>query len=347
MTRFLLLCKRQLMQPSFCLLCLLLPITCLSIHNLEENSQSSLSVGLYTEPSNSASDSAFLTNVFTKLTSDNGSIVFQIFTEKDAMLEQTARNELDCAYSFDEDLYTKLLQQKEKNSITCYTSPSTIMDALSREVLFAALFQQLGKDIAVQYMKDSGIFEDSQIELVSKLYHRYQTGNKVFSLEYQYLNSTKTSALSKQSSPSAASMPIRGFIAVLLLVSGLTGGITWLYDKECKLSVSAVCSIFIPLFFMSLSAIFTLFLTKEAHSLGKEFIICSLYLLFIIIFVRLLLQFIKNPTILTVSVPVLTLGSLIFCPIFVNLSTLMPFFQIMEKLFPPYYYLLLCRYIIT
>ena len=150
-----------------------------------------------------------------------------------------------------------------------------------------------------------------------------------------------------RSSPTATAMPIRGFIAVLLLVSGLAGGVTWLNDKECKLPVSAICSISIPLLFMSISAILTLFLTEEAHSFRKEIGIFFIYLLLLIIFVRLLLLFIKNPTILTVSIPVLTLGSLIYCPIFVNLGTLMPFFRIIEKLFPPYYYLLLCRYIIT
>lgn len=329
MTRFFILCKRQLTQPVFLLLCLILPAACLFIRNLEQNSRSSLTVGLYTE----AADS-FLNAVFSDLVSDSRSIVFQIYTDKNRLIEQTARNEIDCAYDFDKILYTKLCENNYKNSVTCYVSPSTIMSELSREIIFAALFRRFGEHIAVSYIEEARL-PDTEI---SALYQNYLNGDEVFSLNYQYLSTIEKTP---DTAPASAAMPVRGFIAVLLLVSGLSGGVTWLSDRERKLPVPALSAILIPLFFMSVSSVVTLLLTKEAGNLIKELTALGIYLMMILIFVRLLLFVIKKPSVLAAVIPVLTLGSLIFCPIFISLGAVLPFFGIMQRLFLPYYYLLI------
>ena len=137
-------------------------------------------------------------------------------------------------------------------------------------------------------------------------------------------------------------MPVRGFIAILLFISGLSGGITSLSDKKNKLPVSNIATILIPLIFMALSSFLSLLLTGEIKNWGKELVILGIYGLLILLFIQFLLFFIKKPEILAASIPFFTFGSLIFCPILVNLSTAIPFFRIMEKFFIPYYYLVLC-----
>lgn len=336
MVRFFILCKRQLMQPAFLLLCLLLPVSCFFIRHLEKNSHSSLSVGLYADDADS-----FTASVLAGLCSENGSVRFQIFDDRDSMIEKTAANGLDCSYAFESGLYARLKDKDYKDRITCYISSSTIMDKLTREMVFSVMFRQMGEEIAVSYAEESGIFADRQaLARISSLYQSYADGEEIFSLDYQYLD---TPARDPGQAPTAATMPVRGFIAVFLLVGGLSGGITWLSDRERGLPVPASCQILIPLLFLSVSSCLTLFLTKEAGGWLKELASLVLYLLLILIFVRILLVFIRNPATLSAAIPVLTLGSLIFCPIFINLRALFPFFKVMEKIFLPYYYLSFCN----
>ena len=336
MVRFSILCKRQLKQPAFLLLCLLLPVSCFLIRHLETNSRSSLIVGLYTDETDGFTESILLS-----LCSKTGSVRFQLFDDRTSMMEKTAANELDCSYAFEAGLHARLKDTDYKHCITCYVSPSTIADKLSEEVVFAALFRRFGEEIAVSYAEESGIFSDRQaLAQISSLYQSYIEGEEVFSLNYQYLD---TPAGETGQAPSAAAMPVRGFIAVSLLVGGLSGGITWLSDRERGLSVSAVCQILIPLLFLSASSCLTLFLTKEAGGWIKEITSLVVYLLLILCFVRVLLIFIKSPTALSAMIPVLALGSLVFCPIFINLGALLPFFKVLEKLFLPYYYLAFCH----
>lgn len=339
MKRFLILCKRQLIQPVFLLLCLLLPVSCLFVRKLEQGSSSPLCIGLYAEEPDALTDTCF-----SDLADGSRNLTFEVYSDRETMQNDVATAVLDCAYAFDKGFHTKLLEKDYKNSITCYVSPSTVIRDLSREVVFASLFRALGEDIAAAYAGKAGIFEDTQyraaMQEIAELYHKYADGQEVFSLDYQYLDT-----FGKEPSDTAASavaMPVRGLIAVLLFISGLTGGVTYLSDRERKLPVSAICSVSIPLLFMAASSCLTLWLTGEAGNRINELIALTLYLLLILLFVRLLLVIIKKPALLSASIPVFALGSLIFCPIFINLGAALPFFAVMEKLFLPYYYLLLC-----
>lgn len=338
MKRFLLLCKRQLIQPVFLLLCLFLPFSCLFVRKLEQDSASSLYIGLYAKEPDALTDACF-----SELKDNSKSLVFQIYTDEEMMRNDVAKAALDCAYAFDKGFHARLLEKDYKNSITCYVSASTVMDDLSREVVFSALFRVFGEDIAVTYAGRAGIFETEQAETavqkIAELYHNYAEGQEVFSLDYQYLNTLAEEP--SNSAPSAITMPVRGLIAVLLFISGLAGGVTCLSDHEKKLTVSSIYSISIPMLFMAASSLVTLWLTKEAGSFIKELTALLLYMLLILLFVRLLLVIIKKPALLSASIPVFALGSLIFCPIFINLGAVLPFFSVMEKLFLPYYYLLL------
>lgn len=338
MRRFILLCKRQLTQPVFFLLCLLLPASCLFVRNLERHSATSLCIGLY-----AAEPDELTSACFADLSAGNrrNALSFQIYTDTKAMRNDVANGSLDCAYAFGRAFYAQLLEKNYKKLITCYVSDSSIMEDLSREVVFASLFRILGEDIVVSYAEDADIFAGKQeaiaLRKISALYDKYNKGEEVFSLNYQYLDThTEEPVIS-----SYVAMPVRGLIAVLLFISGLTGGVSYLADREKKLPVCAAHCILIPLLFMGISACITLWLTDEAGNCWHELFALMAYLFLILVFVRLLLLFIKKPALLSASIPVFALGSLIFCPIFINLGAILPFFAIMEKLFVPYYYLLM------
>ena len=128
MTRFFLLCKRQLLQPSFLLFCFLLPVISLIAASLSQGPSPSLTIGLYKETGTAltSADTALIDNIFSTLskTNTNGSYTFQIYSDKNIMLNQVASNQIDCAYIFPSDLHAKLLKNNYKNCITCYPCPS-------------------------------------------------------------------------------------------------------------------------------------------------------------------------------------------------------------------------------
>ena len=57
------------------------------------------------------------------------------------------------------------------------------------------------------------------------------------------------------------------------------------------------------------------------------------------IFAAVFSLIVRHSRIFTVCIPMLLLGSLIFCPVFINAGSYIPAARFAEKLFVPYYYL--------
>jgi len=70
-----------------------------------------------------------------------------------------------------------------------------------------------------------------------------------------------------------------------------------------------------------------------------EIIAMGLYVLLVCGFSYLLKLIVKSGTDICVMLPVITIGSLIFCPVFIDASKFIPFISCINKLFPPFYYL--------
>lgn len=185
MKRFCLLCKRQLKQPIFLFLCLLLPFSCLLVSHLEQNSSSAVRIGLLAE-----APDAFTAAVFSDLCSNTRSITFDVFSDEEQMRTEVMRGNLDCAYQFCADFHTRLLDDNYKKTILCYTSSGTMMKALSEEVVFSSIFKQLGADILADYALSVTATKDIPLTRLSDLYQKYLYGEQVFSLSYEYLDST-------------------------------------------------------------------------------------------------------------------------------------------------------------
>ena len=90
---------------------------------------------------------------------------------------------------------------------------------------------------------------------------------------------------------------------------------------------------------MALSGIVTIYLSNTYTYISREIIAMGLYILLVCGFCYLLKLIVKSGTDICLSLPILTIGSLIFCPVFIDASKFIPFMSWVNKLFPSYYYL--------
>ena len=74
-----------------------------------------------------------------------------------------------------EDLGERLRNKKIKNTITLYTSPSTVTGSLSTESIFAALARLYDRQILVDHMQD---------EATGDLYDTWYANGNIFHFEY-------------------------------------------------------------------------------------------------------------------------------------------------------------------
>lgn len=337
--------KRNFKNPAYTLFLIGLPLLMFHISNLASSQNKGLiQVGIFSDNPDSLTQ-----DIIEELITIEGAVSFHLYNTKEDLIYNIKNAYLECGYEFPENFKDRIDKMNYKDSINLITSPSTVTSTIINEIIFGAISKTYGSEIATSYVKNNSLFndnEESAVLFTKERYEFYNTNDTTFSLTYEYLDRS-SNVLEPESNTSI--MPIRGILAVLLFVAGLFASVSWLEEKESG-SLAALANYFyktskyltllaalIPL---SVSFLLTLKITNTWNGFGKELIALILYFILIMIFCGILSTIIKNSFVLGSLIPVFSIGSLIFCPIFIDISNLIPMLKILEKLFLPFYYLL-------
>lgn len=141
---------------------------------------------------------------------------------------------------------------------------------------------------------------------------------------------------------------IHGMVSVLILISGLFGAVKWFEDEKRGLyssfnSIEKVVigfiSILAPALLMALSGLAAIYLSNSYTIMSVEIVAIGLYVLLVSGFSYVLKLLVRSGTDICAILPVLIIGSLIFCPVFIDASKFINFIYYINKLFPSFYYL--------
>lgn len=315
-------------------------------------------IGYYIEKQ----DHEFTKVLYKSLVEASGKIDFIEYADLDEMLEDTSASTLECSYVFTEDLFNGLTEDDYKNTILRFTSPSTVISSMVDEMVFTAVFRAFGDTALCVYVDENPeIFtEHDADELKLALRNAYEkqldTGH-TFSLNFKAYGDT-----AKDNTASASRLPIHGIIAVFLFLCMLLACSDYCTElergtfnmlsprRQFILSSCFIESWLIPAF---TSSALTLIIAALKISLDISpsvtpglstvfYEIVALFSYFIILTISglILNLIIKKSLLISALIPVLITGSLIFCPVIISLSAILPIARVVEKLFLPYYYLI-------
>lgn len=167
--------------------------------------------------------------------------------------------------------------------------------------------------------------------------------------------------------------PMKGVFAVLIFISGMCGMLEYEKDKKEKRFLrlapnwmTYIVNIWIPTLYTSLAVLVCLWITDalQLHACsggtadipgmvevllgvwspgmwGKQIGSLILYQEIIVLYCCILRGLLHRQETIAVAIPIMTLGSLVCAPVFVRLSMYMPLFEVLEKLFPATYYLMM------
>ena len=333
--------KRLIKNPAFICMLIIMPLLITMFNKVDTKEEKNILVGVYYEEE----DLSKL--ICENLKNKEGYIKFLVYDNKDEMIEAVENKKLECAYIFPSDFKERLDNYKIKKCITCIESPSTILSSLSDEVVFAGIIGEYGKNIAVDFAKENNIGDGANSnENIARNYEKFNTPGKTFSIDYKYIETDGSNSTGIKDK--TTTYVIHGIVSVLILISGLFGAVKWFDDEkmglyssfssEAKVIIGFI-SILAPTMLMALSGIITIYLSNTHTYMSREIIAIGLYVLLVCGFSYLLKLFVKSGTDICAILPVITIGSLIFCPVFIDASKFIPFISWINKLFPSFYYL--------
>lgn len=338
-TWFLLFLKRFLKSPAFCIVLCLPVLISILYTGMSHAEEKPIKIGLVWQEESELSQEAG-----TYLTQREGAFQYKRYLEEKELVQAVKSREIECGYIFPVDLELRLDKQEMKKSIRCIESPATIFSKVTDETVFSAVFRQYSKKMAVNYAIKNDASKIAEAEIVAESFERNIRNGETFSFQYETLEGEPI----EKNGMGILLSPIRGMGAVLILIGAMMGAMRWSRDKKRGLFVamtpefrinSVFLSVLAPAFLLGVSVLIAIFIAEENWQGLKEFYYLIIYLIAVAGFSAIACYLGRKEENLCSLLPILTLGSFLFCPIFFRISDIFPLFRILEKLFLPYYYL--------
>lgn len=326
-------CKRYLKKTAFLLLLLLFPVISLWISALEKEPFDGVQIGVF------AQGDELSREVLDRLLEKNGMIRFYACESREELLKDTASRKAECGFVLPENLEEMLEQKEYRRSILVYRTASTVMDGFAKEAVTAAVMECYGGEILTGYLTEANLFEEQVLDL----YETYLSDGSTFHFESR----TESGELETGEELVVRVFPLKGLIAVYLMAAGLFAAARGKEDEEKGLFLPLpyegrwkcmAAAGFAPVFLAALSCLAALAVSGELT--GRGALALNFYAALSWGYGFLLQRILRKPAALYSVIPFLILGSVVFCPVFLDLAKWIPGGEKIRYFFLPWYYFL-------
>ena len=337
-----LLSKRLLQRKSFFCLLFLLPVMVLSLRFAFTEKDSTFRVGLYTPTNNPNTLEYQLVQELCK--EANQMITYTCCNSIEEVKEGVMKEDFSCGYIFPDHLEEQLEHYHKKNTPLIQVfhgenSSYRIMD----ELIFGKIYHKLSFYILTAHMKEKTGFSQKDV-----LYeHRASYGISTDLFLFQHSDGSTNTFLSNQNQ-NFLLLPIRGIMAIFLLLAGIIGTGYWYQDEQKKLfskftyekkQLLSLSYIMLPIFLISTVGFCAIYITQIKSSFLNELLCFSLYTFFLTTYCYFFKTLLPNVHCFFSYLFILVVGSLVACPIFINITDTTFVLQLLNRLTPVSYYL--------
>ena len=342
---FFLLLKRLIKKPGMWIISIVIIAATIMVQKYNKADSSNLvNVGLIID-----NDDEISYKTARNLINGSYSVNFYIADSYDTMTENILNNEDYCGYIFCDNLKERLDSGDIKECITLVKLSDDFLSSMLNEIVFAELFKVYGKDIAVGDVVKSGIFGEDTPEAAARMeerYSEYENGSSTFHLEFEDINNNDN-ASHDAGTIGVSLFSIRGVMAVVVAIAGLTGCVWWKNEEKQGLFkamrplhkyMGAFLYSIAAAFLMGIVAIIVIFIThSQIYGIFYEILKMLLYIIEVGIMGMIICLIIRDRLFLTALIPVYAILCFIACPVFVDLSTIIPALKYISRLLLPYY----------
>lgn len=342
MTWSILIGKRLCKKPLFLFSLLLIPLLAWSLQLCMHSKEGALKVAVYTD--STAADSLENRLIDRLSTLSSSAVTFYRCSSEAELRQDVDNNNAGCGYIFPKQLDELLAEHitSYKPVITIYRHKDEVTSRLVDEVVYSQLYSDYSYKLVRQHIrKQTGSVDE---EALSRLYESYRTGYTF--IRYEYADGTKNTVLSNKTG-NYMLFPLRGMTAVFILLTGLLGTLFWQIDKERQVFVwlktnthrIKLLYLWIPTLLGGTLGIITIAISGLGSSPIREITAMLCYTIAVVGFCDFVSSLTSRSTTIPAIIPIATVGSILLCPVFTDLTKLLPIIRPLRHLTPVSYYL--------
>ncbi|MCH5267695.1 MAG: hypothetical protein J1E62_05050 [Lachnospiraceae bacterium] len=339
--------KRLWKKPLFVFSLILIPLPVWGLQLTFSSKDAIMKVALYCDNFDPAkSDNRLECEIMKRLLSyHTGAVTFYACDSPEDLERDVERNTATCGYVFPENM-SQLLEKHIINRtpvIIGYRHHSEFTSRLVDEFVYSELYSDYSFSLLKQHISaQTGSADEEKLHF---LYDKYRT--EYTFMEYEYIDGTKNKVLSDDNT-NYTLLPLRGMVATLILLSGLVGSLFWCVDKErhvftwLKKGSHRIKLLYltIPAGLGGILGIYAITSTGFATSLPVEIASMFCYILAVVGFCDILSTLIPGPNAYPAILPIATVGSVLLCPVFADLTSFIPAIRPLRWFTPVSHYLL-------
>lgn len=349
--------KRLLLKKRILFLMLAFPLLCLGISIYCHDEKPLLQVALYNQGGTHLAE-----QTITELEDMQDVIHFYRASNAEELYTDVANTTAECGYIFTKNYTLEhiLDQAYWENSVQVVESPGSMLTGTMNELVFASFFRLYNKELLRDYLSQEGVLKKAKdIPLAQTdgdtIFDSHCADGSTFSFSFTEGSEGTDSATADDISKEAHAVTntfltdmCRGILSVLILLAALCGLLILHKDRTSSLflplpaglqPVMEWLEVLAPASLVALSGWIGICLLPAHRNLIWESIGLLLYVLEASCGVCLFDRLVRHGSYIQATIPLLTLGALIFPPIFLDFSAYMKAMTVPKYLFINSYYL--------
>ena len=352
-----LLARRLWRQPAYIGLLVLIPILGYAVNVMERGERGGAAVSVCVE------EGAWSSQIAKGLRQEDADSVLAFVLCDDAETAEysVVSGSADCGFLIPADIEERVMDGDWRKCITVYETAQSSITGMAKERISGVIFQLYSEQCYEDYM---GQISEDIVDFAVDAYEVHLADDSTFG--FQYMNEDQYSQYNDDKSDTydAAVFPIKGVFAVVIFISGMCGMLEYDTDRQEKRFLriapnwlTYVVDVWMTTLFVSVAVAVCLWISDGVRASDGGFPIATLlsvwsvnmwlsqigqlivYQCIIVLYCSVLGTILRRPETIAAAIPILSLGSLVCAPVFVNLGAYLPVFAVLEKLFPVTYYL--------
>lgn len=343
----LLMTKRLMKKPSFIIILVLLPVILVMYRFIITEDDATIRACIYV-PEGSEEFTAKLAD---DLVTADFQAKFYLVDSEDDLYSDVIAGRAEVGYILPKDIRERFLTKNWDGAVTMVVSDSSQMAPFVNEFVTVVIYTDMMEEYITDYLVNrSGLtFEDGDIRpLIRESLRKHAGSGSLFDISYRDYYKNEEVSREEVMSENYLMKPIRGTVALFVLLAGLAGLVFWFQDNaegrfkvmsHEKRPVINYGSLLLPTALSAIVGMICIIIAGLCGNIFYELLTMLLYVIFVTGVCEIIRVIVPNVNAVCAAIPILAIASYLCCPILIDLKKVLPVVSYLRKILPPDYYL--------
>lgn len=343
----LLMTKRLMKKPSFIIILVLLPVILVMYRFIITEDDGTIRACVYVPEGSEA----FTEKLADNLADAEFSARFYLVDSEDDLYSDVIAGRAEVGYILPKDLKERFLTKNWDSAVRMVVSDTSQMAPFVNEFVTVVIYTDMMEEYIADYLVNRSGLELSDEEIrpiIRENLLKQADSGSLFDIAYRDYYKNEEVSREEVMAENYLMKPIRGTVALFVLLAGLAGLVFWFQDNaegrfkvmsHEKRPVINYGSLLLPTALSAIVGMVCILIAGLCENIFLELLTMLLYVIFVTSVCEIIRVIVPSVNAVCAAIPILAIASYLCCPILIDLKKVLPVVSYLRKILPPDYYL--------